>query len=71
MSVLVLSRADVEALLDLDALVEVLASAMAELSAGRASVPQRVAAMVEQLRFIEAVVPAVFGKQLNSDSNAA
>ena len=48
MSVLVLSRANVEALLDLDALVEALASAMAELSAGRASVPPRVAAMVEQ-----------------------
>ena len=41
---LVLSRADVEALLDLNALVDALADAFADLSAGRASMPQRVAA---------------------------
>jgi len=38
---LVLSRRDVEDLLDLDTLREALAVAMADLSAGRASVPQR------------------------------
>ena len=38
---------EVERLLDLDRLVDALADAMADLSAGRASVPERVAAMVE------------------------
>jgi ornithine cyclodeaminase len=42
---LVLSRSDVEGLLDLDALVDALASAHAELSAGKASLPPRVAAI--------------------------
>jgi ornithine cyclodeaminase/alanine dehydrogenase-like protein (mu-crystallin family) len=41
----ILSRADVEALLDLDALVEALADAFVDLSGGRASMPQRVAAL--------------------------
>ena len=41
---LVLSRNDVEALLDLDALVDALADAFVDLSGGRASMPQRVAA---------------------------
>jgi alanine dehydrogenase len=41
---LVLGRADVERLLDLDELVHALAAAFAELSAGRASVPPRVGA---------------------------
>jgi alanine dehydrogenase len=41
---LVLSRAEVEALLDLDALVDALAEAFVDLSEGRASMPQRVAA---------------------------
>jgi ornithine cyclodeaminase len=41
---LVITRAEVEELLDLDALVEALAVAHAELSAGRASLPPRVAA---------------------------
>jgi alanine dehydrogenase len=44
--VLVLSRAEVEALLDPDRLIDALAAAMADLSAGRASVPNRVAAEV-------------------------
>jgi ornithine cyclodeaminase len=43
---LVLGRSQVEALLDLDSLIDALASAMADLSAGRASVPARVAALV-------------------------
>jgi alanine dehydrogenase len=42
---LVLSRADVEALLDLDELVGALAEAFVDLSEGRASMPQRVAAL--------------------------
>src|SRR3954453_4975628 len=41
---LVLTRADVEALLDLDALVEALARAHADLSAGDVSMPARIAA---------------------------
>lgn len=44
---LVLDRASVEQLIDLDALVDALAPAMADLSAGRASVPHRTAAFVE------------------------
>lgn len=43
---LILNRLQVEALLDVDALIDALASAMADLSAGRASVPDRVAALV-------------------------
>ncbi|MEU5211739.1 ornithine cyclodeaminase family protein [Streptomyces sp. NPDC020742] len=43
---LVLGRAQVEALLDTDALIDALASAMTDLSAGRASCPDRGAAMV-------------------------
>ena len=45
---LVLTRAEVEQLLDLDALIDALASAMADLSAGRASAPDRVAAFVPE-----------------------
>jgi ornithine cyclodeaminase/alanine dehydrogenase-like protein (mu-crystallin family) len=41
---IVLSQAEVRELLDLDALVDALASAHAELSAGRASMPPRIAA---------------------------
>ncbi|GGS62624.1 hypothetical protein [Streptomyces cinerochromogenes] len=43
---LVLGRSQVEALLDVDILIDVLAVAMADLSAGRASAPDRVAALV-------------------------
>jgi alanine dehydrogenase len=46
--VLVLNRAQVEALIDLDLLIDALAAAMADLSAGRASVPPRIAAFVPQ-----------------------
>jgi ornithine cyclodeaminase len=45
---LMLGRDEVRALLDLDALVDALAAAMADLSAGRASMPPRVAAFVEE-----------------------
>jgi ornithine cyclodeaminase len=46
--VLVLSRADVESLLDPGELIDAVATAMADLSAGRASMPNRVAAMVPE-----------------------
>jgi ornithine cyclodeaminase/alanine dehydrogenase-like protein (mu-crystallin family) len=45
---LVLTRAEVEELLDLDALVDALAQAHAELSAGQASLPPRIAAHTER-----------------------
>jgi alanine dehydrogenase len=45
---LLLSRDDVRRLLDVDALIEALAPAMADLSAGRASVPPRTAAVVPE-----------------------
>ena len=54
---LVLDRACIESLLDLDALVETLASAMQELSAGHASMPARIAAAV-QGRGLLGVMPA-------------
>ena len=54
---LVLSRAEVEALLDLDGLIEALAAAMEDLSAQRASVPSRVAAVVgDQDAFLASMV---------------
>jgi ornithine cyclodeaminase/alanine dehydrogenase-like protein (mu-crystallin family) len=56
--VLLLSREDVEALLDLDALIDALADAMANLSAGRASVPNRVAAFVPERDGLLAAMPA-------------
>ncbi|MEV5570607.1 ornithine cyclodeaminase family protein [Spirillospora sp. NPDC052269] len=46
--VIVLSRADVEELLDIGALVDALAPAMADLSAGRAEVPARTVAPVPE-----------------------
>jgi ornithine cyclodeaminase len=46
--VLVLSRSEVEGLLDLDRLREALARAMADLSAGRVSMPPRIAALVPE-----------------------
>lgn len=54
---LLLSRREVEALLDLDALIDALAGAMADLSAGRASVPNRVAATVEERDGLLAAMP--------------
>jgi alanine dehydrogenase len=45
---LVLTRADVESLLDLEGLVDALAEAFVDFSEGRASMPQRVAALSEQ-----------------------
>ena len=54
---LLLSRAEVEELLDLDALIDALAEAMADLSAGRASVPHRVAALVPEHEGLLAAMP--------------
>jgi alanine dehydrogenase len=55
---LVLSAQEVEALLDLDRLVDALAAAMADLSAGRASMPPRVAAQVAEPSGLLAAMPA-------------
>lgn len=54
---LIISREDVRALLDLDAVIEALAVAMADLSAGRASVPARVAAFVDEREGFLAAMP--------------
>ena len=54
---LVLGRSQVEALLDLDALIDALASAMADLSANRASAPGRVAALVPERDGFLAAMP--------------
>ncbi|WP_225638318.1 ornithine cyclodeaminase family protein [Streptomyces solaniscabiei] len=54
---LVLGRAQVEALLDMDALIDAMAPAMADLSAGRASVPDRVAARVPEREGFLAAMP--------------
>ena len=55
---LVLSRADVEAVLDLDRLVEAVATAMVDLSSGGASMPPRVAAFVPDGHAFLAAMPA-------------
>ena len=55
---LVLSRNEVEALIDLDRLRETVAGAMAELSAGRVSMPPRIAAMVPERDALLAAMPA-------------
>ncbi len=55
---LVLSAAEVSALLDLDELVEALRAAMIELSAGRVSAPPRVAAQVPEHDAMLAAMPA-------------
>jgi alanine dehydrogenase len=53
--VLVLSQDDVRRLLDLDELIDALADALAEVSAGRASVPPRVAAFVPERGLLAAM----------------
>ena len=55
---LVLSGAEVRALLDLDALVEALRTAMIDLSAGRVSAPPRVAALVPERDAMLLAMPA-------------
>jgi alanine dehydrogenase len=54
----VLGAADVRELLDLDALVDALAAAMADLSAGRVSMPPRIAAAVEERDGLLLAMPA-------------
>jgi alanine dehydrogenase len=54
---LVLSRRDVEALLEPRELIDALASAMADLSAGRAANPNRVAALVPERDSLLAAMP--------------
>jgi alanine dehydrogenase len=55
---LVLSAAEVAALLDLDRLVDAVAAAMDDFSHGRTSMPSRVAAMVDDRDAMLAVMPA-------------
>ncbi len=59
---LLLSRRDVEGLLDLDLLRAEIATALAELSSGRASVPTRIAAIVSEKDALLAVMPAYLPK---------
>ncbi len=54
---LLLTRRDVESLLDLDRLIDALGSAMAELSAGRVSMPARIISLVDQPRGLLAAMP--------------
>ncbi|MGW3917738.1 hypothetical protein ACWEBX_40750, partial [Streptomyces sp. NPDC005070] len=54
---LVLGRSQVESLLSMDSLINALASAMADLSSGRASVPDRVAALVPERDGFLAAMP--------------
>jgi ornithine cyclodeaminase len=55
---LILGRSDVEELLDPDALIEALAAAHADLSAGKASMPPRIAALVDQRDALLGVMPS-------------
>ena len=65
---LFLNRQEVEALLDLDQLIRSLAPAMAELSKGRISMPQRIAAMVSEQIGLLGVMPvyASYSKVLST-----
>lgn len=54
---LVLGRTQVESLLRVDTLIDALAAAMADFSAGRASVPDRVAALVPERDGFLAAMP--------------
>lgn len=54
---LLLSRREVEELLDVDALIDALEPAMVDLSAGRASVPHRIGALVEDRDGLLAAMP--------------
>jgi ornithine cyclodeaminase len=55
---LVLSRAEVEPLLDPDRLLDAVGAAMADLSAGRSSMPNRVAAAIPELEAFLGAMPA-------------
>ncbi len=54
---LILSRAEVESLLDLDRLVDALAEAFVELSSGRVSMPARIAALAPDRNGVLAAMP--------------
>jgi ornithine cyclodeaminase/alanine dehydrogenase-like protein (mu-crystallin family) len=54
----VITAAEVEAALDLDEMIDALAAAHADLSAGRASMPRRIAAHVEERDAMLAAMPA-------------
>jgi ornithine cyclodeaminase len=54
---LVLTRQEVQGLLDLDLLIDALADAMADLSSGQASVPDRIAALVPERDALLAAMP--------------
>jgi alanine dehydrogenase len=54
---LIIGRDEVRALLDLDALIDALAAAMADLSLGKASVPARVGAFVSERDGVLAAMP--------------
>jgi alanine dehydrogenase len=56
--VLILSRSDVEALLDVRELIDVLAEAMVELSAGNVSMPNRIAADIPEEEGLLIAMPA-------------
>ena len=58
---LVLNRTEVESLLDSDRLIEALGPAMAELSAGRVSMPPRVVAQISEHGGLLAAMPAYLG----------
>ena len=55
---LILNAAEVEAALDLDELRDAVAAAMVDLSAGRASMPSRIAALVPERHALLAAMPA-------------
>jgi alanine dehydrogenase len=54
---LILSSAEIRRLLDLDALIDAMAEAMTDLSAGRASVPERIAALVPERDALLSAMP--------------
>ena len=56
-----LSEAEVRELLDLDELVDALADAHRELSAGEASMPPRIAALVREREGLLGVMPSYLG----------
>jgi alanine dehydrogenase len=56
--VIFLSETEVRELLDLDQLVDALADAHRDLSAGEASMPPRIAAMVQERQGLLGVMPA-------------
>ena len=55
---IVLTRAEVEELLDLDRLVDAVGGALADLSGGRASMPPRIAALVPEQDGLLGVMPS-------------